>query len=241
MFPVVPIFLADLSLQYNDIAFALFGFVCCLVTAFQCCVYERGNQSVAMWAKIVIALITAWICLGAVLTAAKSVQPYIYIKSLGFVKVFISCIKYAPQAYLNYRRKATTGWSIGNVLLDFTGGILSILQMVVDALRIVPGTSTTVDASDFANVPKMLLGLESILFDVVFMVQHYLLYPPPKQFHQSALSQAAAPSSFSPKPWFSLGKRSDASPHSKHASIMRTPLLSEDSLSSDAPSGRDTI
>lgn len=31
--------------------------------------------------------------------------------------------------YLNFRRKSTVGWSIGNVLLDFTGGSLSILQM----------------------------------------------------------------------------------------------------------------
>ena len=31
--------------------------------------------------------------------------------------------------YLNYQRKSTVGWSIGNVLLDFTGGVFSILQM----------------------------------------------------------------------------------------------------------------
>lgn len=30
---------------------------------------------------------------------------------------------------MNYRRKSTEGWSIGNVLLDFTGGSLSMLQM----------------------------------------------------------------------------------------------------------------
>ena len=30
---------------------------------------------------------------------------------------------------MNYRRQSTVGWSIGNILLDFTGGSLSILQM----------------------------------------------------------------------------------------------------------------
>ena len=30
---------------------------------------------------------------------------------------------------MNFRRKSTLGWSIGNVLLDFTGGSLSLLQM----------------------------------------------------------------------------------------------------------------
>ena len=35
----------------------------------------------------------------------------------------------AVQAVMNYRRRSTVGWSIGNVLLDFTGGMFSILQM----------------------------------------------------------------------------------------------------------------
>ena len=30
---------------------------------------------------------------------------------------------------MNYQRKSTQGWSIGNVLLDFTGGAFSLLQM----------------------------------------------------------------------------------------------------------------
>jgi len=34
---------------------------------------------------------------------------------------------------MNYRRKSTVGWSIYNILLDFTGGILSILQMILNA------------------------------------------------------------------------------------------------------------
>lgn len=34
---------------------------------------------------------------------------------------------------MNYKRKSTIGWSIGNVLLDFTGGWLSMLQMMLNA------------------------------------------------------------------------------------------------------------
>ena len=32
---------------------------------------------------------------------------------------------------MNFERKSTVGWSIGNVLLDFTGGVFSMLQMVL--------------------------------------------------------------------------------------------------------------
>lgn len=34
---------------------------------------------------------------------------------------------------MNYKRKSTVGWSIENIFLDFTGGTLSMLQMIVNA------------------------------------------------------------------------------------------------------------
>jgi hypothetical protein len=37
-------------------------------------------------------------------------------------------VKYIPQVVLNQRRQSTVGWSIWNVLLDFTGGTLSLVQ-----------------------------------------------------------------------------------------------------------------
>jgi len=45
---------------------------------------------------------------------------------------------------MNFRRKSTVGWSIGNILLDFTGGILSMLQMFLIAYN-------TGDAALLAN------------------------------------------------------------------------------------------
>lgn len=34
---------------------------------------------------------------------------------------------------MNFRRKSTEGWSIGNVLLDFIGGSFSLLQMFLQS------------------------------------------------------------------------------------------------------------
>ena len=47
----------------------------------------------------------------------------------SYIKLAVTAIKYVPQAYMNFLRKSTEGWSIGNVLLDFTGGSFSILQV----------------------------------------------------------------------------------------------------------------
>ena len=53
---------------------------------------------------------------------------------MGYAKAAITFVKYVPQVILNYRRKSTVGWSLANVLLDFTGGTLSLLQSVINSL-----------------------------------------------------------------------------------------------------------
>jgi hypothetical protein len=71
---------------------------------------------------------------------------------------------------MNYRRKSTEGWSIGNILLDFTGGVLSVLQMFLLSMNYDDWSSI------FGSPTKFGLGLFSILFDILFIVQHYILY-----------------------------------------------------------------
>ena len=79
-------------------------------------------------------------------------------------------MKYIPQAWVNYQRKSTAGWSIYQILLDLIGGVLSIAQLVIDS-------SLQSDWSGLTGNPvKLGLGNVSILFDILFMVQHYVLY-----------------------------------------------------------------
>jgi cystinosin len=71
---------------------------------------------------------------------------------------------------MNYKRKSTAGWSIINILLDFTGGSLSLLQMFLLAYNFNDWSSI------FGSPTKFGLGFFSIIFDIVFMIQHYGLY-----------------------------------------------------------------
>jgi cystinosin len=84
--------------------------------------------------------------------------------------VVVTVVKYIPQAWLNYKRKSTVGWDIRQILLDLAGGVLSIGQLVLDS-------SFEADWSGVTGNPiKFLLGNVSIIFDAVFVVQHYVLY-----------------------------------------------------------------
>lgn len=49
------------------------------------------------------------------------------------------------QVVLNYQLKSTRGWNVWNVLLDFEGGLLSLVQMLIDSsvcgVRVLPKPS----------------------------------------------------------------------------------------------------
>ncbi|KIH86951.1 cystinosin [Sporothrix brasiliensis 5110] len=90
--------------------------------------------------------------------------------ALGYVKVIVTLIKYSPQVLVNWRNRSTQGWSIYTMILDFVGGILSIVQLLLDSYRQHDWSGVT------GNPVKLLLGNVSILYDLVFFTQHYVLY-----------------------------------------------------------------
>ena len=162
----------------NDVAFAVHAFVLTLLQALQCLIYDRRGQGVSRVHVLIIFAIWVLACYNFTL-GALGVLPWVsrgekhvfnVLETLGYSKSFISFVKYVPPALMNYRRKSTVGWSITNMLLDFTGGLLSILQQVVDSIRLKDPTIFS------RNIPKLILGLESVMFDVIFIVQHYVLY-----------------------------------------------------------------
>lgn len=162
----------------NDVFFSLHAVLLTLVVIAQCFVYERGDQKVS---KIAIGLlVVAWaFALSSLFVAVAGKITWLqYLYYFSYIKLGVTLTKYTPQVYLNYRRKSTEGWSIGNVLLDFTGGAFSLLQMFLQSYNSDAWTLI------FGDPTKFGLGLFSIMFDIIFMVQHYCLYRHSKQGYE---------------------------------------------------------
>jgi len=141
---------------------------------------HRGKQTHMRWTKRIssttkiLITILALTCISFGCLIATNVGPWNlldFLYFLSYVKVGITAVKYIPQVMLNFRRKSTAGWAIWNILLDFTGGSLSIIQLIGDSFA-QDGSWTGV----LGNPAKLGLGLVSICFDLVFIVQHYVLY-----------------------------------------------------------------
>ncbi|KAK2738142.1 hypothetical protein FQN55_000762 [Onygenales sp. PD_40] len=172
------------SVQFNDFAFALHAVILSsiiysqfwpFVWGFNVSKFQRISRPIAgiFWGGILV--ITAMVVIvatrgtGASLVASDLAWIDV-LYALSYVKVLVTVVKYIPQAWVNYKRKSTVGWSIWQILLDLSGGILSIVQLIMDSAFADDWSGVT------GNPIKLLLGNVSIFFDLIFMVQHYILY-----------------------------------------------------------------
>lgn len=119
--------------KVNDIVFSVHAAVATAITIFQCFIYESENQTVSITARLILGIFAAFLTISAIISGFQFIHWLDFLYYCSYVKLTITLIKYVPQAYMNYKRKSTIGWSIGNIFLDFTGGLLSMLQMIVDS------------------------------------------------------------------------------------------------------------
>ncbi|CAF1011873.1 unnamed protein product [Adineta ricciae] len=159
-----------LPVLLNDVIFSCHAVFACVVTVIQCLFFDRGNQRVSYVARIIGGVCIVFLLISTIVSTSKHLSTLDLLYFFSYVKLFITIIKYCPQAWMNFKRKSTEGWSIGNILLDFTGGLFSLLQMFLLASNYNDWSSI------FGSPTKLGLGLFSILFDILFIVQHYILY-----------------------------------------------------------------
>ncbi|PWW77105.1 hypothetical protein C7212DRAFT_278433 [Tuber magnatum] len=163
------------TVRWNDLAFAAHATLLSLVTWSQFLFWGYKRDPTQRLSRTMLALIA--VCVASILIstflALGGIAGFEWIDvayTLQFVKLFVSIVKYVPQAWLNYKREATTGWSIHNILLDISGGVLSLAQLVLDS-------SLQNDWSGLTGNPlKLFLSQISIFFDIIFIIQHYVLY-----------------------------------------------------------------
>ena len=161
-----------IPVKLNDVIFSIHAAFITLVTIGQCFIFKRNNQRVSWFCWIFIACSLIIIAVLAVIAGVRdtSINGLDFLYWIAYIKLVISFIKYLPQAYMNYKRQSTVGWSIGNVILDFTGGLFSILQALLISYNSDDWPSL------YADPVKFGLGFLSIFFDIFFMIQHYVLY-----------------------------------------------------------------
>lgn len=170
------------TVQLNDLAFAAHAIVLSAITLSQFLPSLWGFEKRARGAGTIPSKSIQGICVGSfvgvgtvtlIVALRRDVDPVTgwawidVIYAVSYVKLVITLVKYMPQVLTNHRNRSTEGWAIGQILLDFVGGILSLLQLGIDSYQQRDWSGIT------GNPVKLALGQTSIFFDLIFIFQHY--------------------------------------------------------------------
>lgn len=174
-------------MNFNDITFALHGLLLSIITTSQY-FYPRvwgfapsvGNKPHRFILGIFFGCVVGVITIIFVVLRSPdrdstqgAISSWVWldaIYAISYVKLIVTLIKYTPQVIVNYRNRSTRGFSILQILLDFSGGILSIAQQSLDSYIQRDWSGIT------GNPVKFALGNVSMIYDLIFMTQHYVLY-----------------------------------------------------------------
>jgi len=178
------------TVHFNDITFAANGLIMSFVVTSQ---YffprawgftpsvgnrpSRFNLGIFLGCVLGAAIIILVVLASPDRNSVTAVSAWLWLDSIyavSYVKMVVTFIKYIPQVYFNYRNKSTVGWSIHQILLDFSGSFLSIAQQGIDSYIQKDWSGIT------GNPVKFSLGNISILYNAIFLVQHFVLYRHPE-------------------------------------------------------------
>jgi LCT (Lysosomal Cystine Transporter) family transporter len=185
------------DVQLSDFLFAGHAVAATLYTIYQCVAYDKQQQQELSPVAIGTAAVVTTSVLGYTSHLSNTCDPsdcatwLPLLSYLGCVKIAMTLVKYTPQALMNWKRRSTQGWEINNVLLDLSGGLLSFLQIGWDAaarhdLSVITG-----------NPAKLGISAISIGFDLLFILQHYVLYPATRSVAPVSISSTGDSSSSS--------------------------------------------
>ncbi|KAL3457054.1 PQ loop repeat-domain-containing protein [Aspergillus heterothallicus] len=172
------------TVRFNDFAFALHAVVLSFIVytqfwpkiwGFKVSRFQRVSKPILglFWGSFVAIAVVIFIVLAKSPDHGNEPSSWAWIDviyALSYVKLVITVVKYVPQAWVNFKRKSTRGWSIVQILLDLTGGVLSLVQLIIDSAFQNDWSGVT------GNPIKFLLSNVTIFFDLIFVVQHYVLY-----------------------------------------------------------------
>ena len=167
-----------LPVQLNDVVFSVHALLAAGLTLAQSVLLRTEDQRVSWPCRLLLGLQTIIVSLSLGLALAEVSTWLTFLYLLSYMKLFITLTKFVPQVMMNYRHKSTKGWSVGNILLDMSGGLASLLQMILVADNSQDWTSLTGDLT------KLGLSAVSLSFDLVFLLQHFVLYRNRDPYHQ---------------------------------------------------------
>lgn len=161
--------------QPADVSFTLYGCACELLALGQIAAYARRSSfSRPALAAVGVATLGMGVAAVAMRAMACGAASWLtYLTAISYLKLAVTLLKYSPQIALNQRRRSTEGFHIGGIVLDMLGSVLSCAQLMYECVLLNAWSGAEGDPVKFG------LGMLTLLFDVVLLLQRFVLFPTP--------------------------------------------------------------
>jgi cystinosin len=159
------------SIHFQDFLFIICSVLWHPIVFFQMRIYPGCPENKVSWVYAGLCALSFGSIFVVYAITGDAVETMTF---MGTLKTVFSVYMLIPQAILNWKRKSTYGWSVLNCILDVFAGLLSIVQVMIDYWGLdLPVAERT--AKDL-NIAKLSLGLNCVVFDILFIYQHFCLY-----------------------------------------------------------------
>ena len=151
----------------QDILFSIHALLCTFMLILQFVTYSRTKRVLSETTKSIgFSFIVSFLIILLIEKYLRSIncgdlKVFNSLIFLGYIKIYLTLLKYVPQIIHNFHRKSTLGFSIHSVYLDVIGGIFSFLQMMLNVQFL---------HKEF-NLTKLTIGLLSFSMSGVFIAQ----------------------------------------------------------------------
>ena len=167
----------------NDVVFSIHAVALVIVQLCQLNIHERGDQRISFVAMMILAcavlFILVTLCIALSGKSAFGMTGWLgFIFGMNNLQLVMTFIKYSPQAYYNWKRKSTEGWSVHGVALDLLGGVCNLVQLLLLCWNNHDLSPLVGDAG------KLGLSVETLVFDLLFIFQHMVLYKRTRNLRQ---------------------------------------------------------
>lgn len=119
---------------------------------------------------LVFVMLTGQLFIYNVKSGWDNLRTLEYCNRLFMLKISMSLLKYVPQVFHNHERKSMKGFAIQSTILDVTGGLASLMQLVWLLSKEESFNYTVL----VANFGKIGLAVVTILFNFVFVSQWFI-------------------------------------------------------------------
>jgi cystinosin len=150
--------------ESSDVVFSLHGSIMSVILVAQ--IFYFGGFRTTPVSKITkyilsIVFLVCSIYVALIMARTPGFLWIDFLYLLASIKMFLGIGSYMSQVLLNFTRKSTQGFNVWNIILDCTGGLLSLFQLIFDAADM-----KALRVGIMGNWAKLVVSLISLFFDV---------------------------------------------------------------------------